>query len=516
MDPSRCYRAAGRAGQWRRAAVSSVLVVVLGACASAPQRAVVGQNPAGECASLFARDDARILHAGVRDAEYRAIEGHPYLRIDRFHAALTPRLDDPAARAAWLGRLAALDTTSRRIEYRNLAPDQRRGTQEITRLEACAQHAITTLLADDDAFRSLLARAGIGDNYSAVRRVVGLYPLAAPFALRGVARLQARENRHFTAAALSKPAPADGAVYGFADPEPPDGLAERVRHVPRDALGIPVPDAATLARLFAAHSPVFALDADGAADRIGHLHAGAATIQVDPADPVVYTYASHTMFEGTVLLQLNYVVWFPARAARSRFDIYAGPLDGITWRVTLDSDGSVLLADTMHNCGCYYMAFPGHALAPRTGVGEFAEPLWVPQTLPPAGDGRFVIQLSGGEHYVRGIRAMNAAQSITPLRVVPYAALKNLPLPGSDITRNAFAPDGLIHDSARAERFLLWPFGIRSAGAMREAGHHAIAFVGNRHFDDPDLLDRYFVRAAPSSREASSTQRPPRFSSSIN
>jgi hypothetical protein len=31
--------------------------------------------------------------------------------------------------------------------------------------------------------------------------------------------------------------------------------------------------------------------------------------------------------------------------------------------------------------------------------------------------------------------------------------------------------------------------GIASAGAMRQWGRHPTAFVGRRHFDDPQLLD---------------------------
>jgi len=34
--------------------------------------------------------------------------------------------------------------------------------------------------------------------------------------------------------------------------------------------------------------------------------------------------------------------------------------------------------------------------------------------------------------------------------------------------------------------------GIESAGAMRQWGHHATEFVGERHFDDANLIDRYF------------------------
>ena len=34
--------------------------------------------------------------------------------------------------------------------------------------------------------------------------------------------------------------------------------------------------------------------------------------------------------------------------------------------------------------------------------------------------------------------------------------------------------------------------GIPSAGAMRQWGRHATAFVGRRHFDEPFLVERYF------------------------
>ncbi|WP_417567869.1 hypothetical protein [Marinobacter sp.] len=46
--------------------------------------------------------------------------------------------------------------------------------------------------------------------------------------------------------------------------------------------------------------------------------------------------------------------------------------------------------------------------------------------------------------------------------------------------------------TARLERFLLWPTGVLSPGGMRQWGRHATAFIGKRHFDDPDLLNRYF------------------------
>ena len=72
-----------------------------------------------------------------------------------------------------------------------------------------------------------------------------------------------------------------------------------------------------------------------------------------------------------------------------------------------------------------------------------------------------------------------------------YDELRSLPrLDGG--RRSVFGPDGLVAGSERGERFLFWPMGIASAGAMRQWGRHATAFVGRRHFDDADLIERRF------------------------
>ena len=55
-----------------------------------------------------------------------------------------------------------------------------------------------------------------------------------------------------------------------------------------------------------------------------------------------------------------------------------------------------------------------------------------------------------------------------------------------------YGPDGIVDGTERLERFLLWPMGIASAGAMRQWGTHATAFVGRRHFDDPWLFEDAF------------------------
>jgi hypothetical protein len=91
---------------------------------------------------------------------------------------------------------------------------------------------------------------------------------------------------------------------------------------------------------------------------------------------------------------------------------------------------------------------------------------------------------------------VKGADSLARYELRPYDELRSL----GDLSggrRSLFGPDGLIAGTERAERFLFWPMGIASAGAMRQWGRHATAFVGRRHFDDADLIERRFKLAIP-------------------
>lgn len=75
----------------------------------------------------------------------------------------------------------------------------------------------------------------------------------------------------------------------------------------------------------------------------------------------------------------------------------------------------------------------------------------------------------------------------------PTNAKKVRSLPaGNGGQRSLFGAHGLMPGSERPERFILWPMGIRSPGAMRQWGRHPVAFVGCRHFDDPFLFESLF------------------------
>jgi hypothetical protein len=102
-----------------------------------------------------------------------------------------------------------------------------------------------------------------------------------------------------------------------------------------------------------------------------------------------------------------------------------------------------------------------------------------------------LVRLAPGTHYIEQVGLVKGSDSLARYGFRAYDELRSLQrLDGG--RRSAFGPDGLIAGSERAERFLFWPMGIASAGAMRQWGRHATAFVGRRHFDDADLMERRF------------------------
>ncbi len=105
-----------------------------------------------------------------------------------------------------------------------------------------------------------------------------------------------------------------------------------------------------------------------------------------------------------------------------------------------------------------------------------------------------VLHIGSGNHYLRGISAAKmGALNPTRYELASMDLLRSLPSPTGG-TRSLSDQQGIVAGTDRSERFLLWPMGILSAGAMRQWGTHATAFVGRRHFDDPYLIDKAFTK----------------------
>ncbi|MGE0860239.1 MAG: hypothetical protein AB7I01_08345 [Gammaproteobacteria bacterium] len=463
----------------------AVSALAVGGCATPPPTAVL--PPAlTQCLDRYGADDARLTAAGVRDAQAWRVPGHPWLRLDRLLASFADELTTPARRRAWLLHASALDAEGRALEHARLAT----ASPDNGALSACRAALLEATLASEAAWPALrTAAAGLPDDYSTARRVAGLYPVSARVVLRGVRKLQ-RDHA---------PRLLEGAAVGSLTGEtyaPPVLAWPRVaapRRWSRDALGVPriAPDLE--AELIARHAPSLVVETRGADDRPGRIAQISAPYVADD-EPTVYTRLAYTRFEGQVLPQLVYTWWFAARTAERRFDPLAGPLDGLTWRVTLDDDGAPLAYDVMHNCGCYHMFFPTARLARRAAGSSLEEPPWVPFAIPAHWSGAPRLGLAAGSHYLTALAPAEPGRVERVYTLRDYDELRALPGPAPRVS--LFDARGLVPGSARGERWFLWPMGVVAPGSMRQWGHHATAFVGRRHFDDARLLERYFSRAA--------------------
>ncbi|WP_067560879.1 hypothetical protein [Halofilum ochraceum] len=438
--------------------------------------------------------------ADVEDAGAKRIEGFPWLRVTRPLASFADETDSDRRFEAWLGRLGETAADARRHELANLPQARREGLTDTwapaaaeaglptgleSGLAACREHLNRDTFAGEAARERLREAAVAPDEYITWQRVVGFYPIARLVARPQIVDYQAERDAVFGE-------PADEPVRRYAvDSEGRRDAVETARAVERDALGIPAPTRSEAARLFDAHAPVWEISTTSDSDHPGALRlTDGERPAADTNRPAEYRRLSWTRFGDEVLLQLNYMIWFPERPKEGAIDMYGGHLDGLIWRVTLGPDGEPLAYDSIHPCGCYYTLFPTDGWRVADMPGD-AEPVASPVRAPDySADERLVVRADSATHYLAGLESVERpAGDITALAPLPFGQLRSLSRPDGG-NASAFAPDGLIPSSARLERFFFWPFGVPSAGAMRQWGTHAIAFVGRRHFDDPRLLER--------------------------
>jgi len=449
------------------------------------------------CAEWFRAMDERVEAAGVRDAQDTRVPGFPYLRVNRLLASLR----DVAARSdvavqALAERMLALDAEGRRVESLNLPAAGSAGPfaaePALRRTQECGRLLREIDLAKPGMRRALLERAEVPDDYLLSYRLLGLYALASlPFSA-GIRQYQAE-----TLAAFGRAPVAQAGHLRYAPPGSRLTRAAAAAILARSAgnpLGIPEPTPEEFTQLLAAYAPSFEIDVRADYDRFGALHwpRDGATPAVDAAQAVVYAHPAWTRFRDRVLLQLVYTIWFPERPPQSDGDLLAGRLDGLTWRVTLAPDGEPLVYDSIHPCGCYHLFFPTPRAEPLPPPDANTEWMFAPQVLPRLAEGaRPLLRIASATHYLERVSVVSGIDSVSRYEIRPYGELRSLQRPEGG-RASAFGPDGLVPGTERAERLLFWPMGILSAGAMRQWGRHATAFIGRRHFDDADLFEKRF------------------------
>lgn len=448
------------------------------------------------------------------DAEAALVSGFPIFRVNRLLAALGERVDSQTnAKAfdAWAGQLLLLDERATRYEIENLPSEHyhrlardmfgrrvhRRKVFE--RWRECARDASRALHDSRKARRDLVGAAKVADNYSEAARFAGLFPVSSIPVAAGWERWKSEHLPTFHRR------PSDlhvrGRLFEFSPSrsEPAMGASDVQDIIARSRgkwLGIPQPKGRDLRRLLEEFAPRWIFDVTGPFDLPGYPAWNIANrAVVDIARPTVFTRVSHTMIGNRILLQLSYSVWFQERPRKSPADLLGGALDGIIWRVTLGDDGRPLVYDSIHACGCYHLVFPVRAPTQRTQVRERQRLQELPAILSvapqlDAGE-RIELRVASETHYLQSIgvsKSRGKTHSSQSYSMARDDDLRSLLLARGG-QRSLFGPDGLVAGTERLERFLLWSTGVLSPGAMRQWGHHAIAFADRRHFDDPNLFE---------------------------
>lgn len=486
-----------------------LLVVAAGAgCATldpVPRAREAAETHVRDCLEWYAALDAAVESAGVRDGRDARIPGFPYLRTDRFTASLSAEArGDRAKLHALSDLLLGLDLEARSHEIANLPREgmndlwKDRGepgvSSAIRETRECGRQLRDFDLEQPGVGEALLSRLAVPDDYVTAYRVAGLYALSRiPFSA-GVAR-HLEETR--TAFARDLATAAQGTVLRYS-PKARARLSEaRLRDIFERAsdnpLRVPDPTDEDLDALFAHFAPTFEVDTVADFDRPGALRwRWGAVPEVEASDAAVYRQVAYTRYRGANLMQLVYTIWFPERPAQSSGDLLAGTLDGVVFRVTLSPRGTPVVYDTIHPCGCYHMFFTTPRAVPVPAPAGELEWAFVPQVLPAiTHEDKLVVRVASRTHFVERVYP-DRLDSVARYDLRPYDDLRSLPLmPGG--RRGIFGTDGIVPGTERGERYLFWPMGIASAGSMRQWGRQPTAFVGRRHFDDADLLEKRFV-----------------------
>ncbi len=488
--------------------IGGVLCIFLLGCAGTIVEKQVGAFPRDPQATLFLNHlDMTVEKYAVSDASGFVVPGFPYLRSNRFLAVMKERLADPDAGVYWTEQMLKLDLMSRRKELANLPEAALLEIFEATGeaidrdtiYQKTESHALR-LFRDDrthPAFMDILKKAvTIPDEYSSMARFIGLYPLAGiPVTL---ATAMAYRRYHVWHRTPLNDLETDGRMVRFF-PETTDSLLDQTfvnnlyNPASVDAFGLPVLTEQDERRLANRFAPMIYQDMANDYDRIGKIRWQENQVRVDPGQPTAYFYTSHSFLGDQPVLQMNYAFWYPERAGKNAPWIERGPLDGLTYRVTLNRKGKPMMVDIMNSCGCYYFFVPRKDIVAKvvTKPGEIAPlvPAWLPADFP---EKQIRLRVNSGWHQVQKVFTDDASAPGIAYALTPYDTLESLPK-GTDQRESVFSAEGIMKDSWRIEPYLFFSMGIHDIGYMRQRGHHAIKMVGRAHFTDPGLFDRSFL-----------------------
>ncbi len=452
------------------------------------------------CEQFYFAFDKAANKEDVTDIQVTQVKDYPFLSLNRFLVSFKDELNSSEQKNYWLTQAVKLDRQKRKIEWLNFsskakAKIQKKHLRSLTfeqRLKSCSNELLLRL--SDANIWNIIDRAQVKENYSINMRTLGLYPLTSIIVKNQKTKFNksTREKFNKTLQQLR----INGTLQRYVldvNQAPLNRLIEDVVDK-ENPLGIPFISSTTLNELFNQYAPILEVDENGDFDQVGEMKIDDnGQPYVDTSNPLIYTLPSYTRFEGKTLLQLNYVFWFPGHPPQKNIDLYAGKIDGLIWRVTLDENLTPIIFDSVHNCGCYHQFYSTNSVKFKLNdaLKEDEPPFLAQSQIKLKTETPWVLRISSVNHFIqRAYQDKKFDKNAKPYSMQSYHRLRSLT--GRNRNQNLFGDDAIIASSKRLERFILWPMGISSTGAMRQWGHHATTLVGKRFFDEPYLMNKFF------------------------
>ena len=476
-----------------------VLSLVLTACQGTSNRvntSSISEKFLPKCSADIRAFRNRVGQEGVTNAGAPALSVYPLLHSNRFLHSLSHSAQSSIGVRQWTMLLAELAIKTRAQENKNLTSPW--SSSSLEELAECSRVFASESQHEQNRIAILTAvqQSEFPAHYLNGRQVLGALALLRPFLKPRILALHVDERRWFAEEEFF----ARSNNYEIDTTPTSSSTARSVTEWMTTAyasneLALPLLQESQLDSLFTEHAPSLHIEHKEDNDRIGAAQWSDNQVGISSGKPTAYTLQSMTQFEGRKLLQLNYVFWFSARRPTALIDLYSGNVDGIIWRVTLDEDGQVLLYDSIHSCGCYHKYFIASESLIAKSQPASKEPANIFRLGASVTHNGLTLAITANEHYIVGVdsKSLRAQQESILYDIESYELLHNLESDGG--SRSLFDGQGFINGSERLERFTLWPTGILSVGAMRQWGTHATGFIEEQHFDDANLLEKYFETA---------------------
>ena len=463
-----------------------------------------GRPPQAE--QLLTELDAVVAQAGVQDASSFKVPGFPYLRTNRFLAAMKERLVGDEQKTLWIEEMYRLDFESRKKEIQNLPNEtlsvlrsKPGGFADRGALLVRTSAAATQLFEYDriqpDFFETLRGAVAVPDEYFTAMRVFGLYPIAAVPITIGT-QVAYNKFRKWHQSPLSD-LTVEGRLMVFVAEGGGNSGAGKPTHLfaaaRRNAFGLPDLSDADIMALVRSYAPIITQDVVAGYDRFGEVVWNDGTVAIDQRRPAIYYYITTSFISRVPVLQINYTLWYSERSGEKTPSYEKGPLDGLTLRISLDRNGQPVMADIMNNCGCYHFYAPpkervDKTVSSRNGLYPFV-PVWLPPEYP---DKPLTLRVNSGWHQVEHLFTSEAPADAATYRLIPYDRLEALPRADGSF-ESVFTAAGIMKNSTRIEPYIFFSVGIHDIGYMRQRSHHAVKMIGRAHFTDLDIFDGNFV-----------------------